>query len=163
MFAATFLFFISLIYSSDFATSSETSLLTEFISNNLCEAKEPNGTIGDCCCEYSTVDSAINSFYVPVLKKITESKYFRYFRVDLEGECPFWNAPNQCSMENCAVCPCGDAELSQNWTVESLLDVDKHRANTSLIDSDIYIDTGLHNWCMQHLQQDAANEPCKCI
>lgn len=89
--------------------------MMDFLQCNLCDTKMPEGRISDCRCDFSTVDHAVKNFYVPLLGNITSSAYFRYFRVDLEGECPFWAAPNQCAMEKCSVCPCDEGELPKSW------------------------------------------------
>jgi hypothetical protein len=63
----------------------------DFLECQLCESVKPEGTIKDCSCEYNTVDTAVNDYFIPVLKNLTSKTYFRYFRVDLDKECPFWN------------------------------------------------------------------------
>lgn len=41
--------------------------------------------------------------------------FFRYFKVDLDSTCPFWQEAGQCSMEGCSVCPCDEDEIPKPW------------------------------------------------
>ncbi|RYG68182.1 hypothetical protein EON64_05760 [archaeon] len=41
--------------------------------------------------------------------------FFRYFLVDLEKPCPFWNEFGQCAMEACTVCTCDEKEVPSAW------------------------------------------------
>ena len=43
------------------------------------------------------------------------STFFRYFRVDLERSCPFWQEDGSCMMEGCSVCVCDDNEIPRSW------------------------------------------------
>ncbi|RYG49106.1 hypothetical protein EON67_06965, partial [archaeon] len=37
--------------------------------------------------------------------------YFRYFKVDLWRQCPFWEEDGVCFIQNCAVCECDQSEV----------------------------------------------------
>lgn len=52
-------------------------------------------------------------FQLPVT--IVCRTFFRYFRVDLERPCPYWQEDGQCAMEGCSVCTCDDAEIPRTW------------------------------------------------
>jgi hypothetical protein len=41
--------------------------------------------------------------------------FFRYFKVDLWKDCPFWRDDGQCHMRDCAVCECEPAEIPLCW------------------------------------------------
>ncbi|CCD16961.1 unnamed protein product [Trypanosoma congolense IL3000] len=51
-----------------------------------------------------------------LLNKITAHPYFRYFRVNLEKSCPYWEAQATCSCEsrNCQVCTCDERNLPES-------------------------------------------------
>jgi hypothetical protein len=45
--------------------------------------------------------------------------FFRYFRVDLEKPCPFWNDEGgMCTNEGCSICPCEEGEIPKAWLQE---------------------------------------------
>ncbi|XP_071698946.1 endoplasmic reticulum oxidoreductin-1-like [Rutidosis leptorrhynchoides] len=47
-------------------------------------------TIDDCCCDYKSIDY-VNVIYLhPVLQELVKRPFFRYFRVKLAYDCPFW-------------------------------------------------------------------------
>eukprot|EP00605_Chrysophyceae_sp_TOSAG23-4_P001507 GSChrysophyteH1.ASY1.ANO1.1651.1 assembled CDS len=90
--------------------------LREFLQCRLCESVNPSGRISDCSCDYDSVNHAVENFFRPLLKQITLKSFFRYFRVDLERECPFWMTEGSCTMETCSVCAADEKEVPINWT-----------------------------------------------
>ena len=78
------------------------------------------GPIVDAKCNFETVDSAVKEYYVSLLKNITSRAFFRYFRVDLERPCPFWEDDGECSMKGCSVGECSVSEIPTAW-----LEIDK--------------------------------------
>lgn len=74
-----------------------------------------NALIPDCNCKSQTVERAVVDVIKPLLANITASKYFRYFFVDLEKPCPFWQEEGLCMMEGCSVCTCSDDEIPLPW------------------------------------------------
>lgn len=74
--------------------------------------------IRDCNCDVVAVQKAASQFYVPMLRNITQTPYFRYFRVDLEGVCPFWEEYHQCVLEKCSVETCSENEIPKAWLEE---------------------------------------------
>jgi len=87
----------------------------EFLQCRLCETVNPTGRITDCTCDYDSVNPSVEHFYRPLLLEITETSFFRYFRVDLERECPFWQTQGTCMMESCSVSCCKDEEVPRGW------------------------------------------------
>lgn len=60
------------------------------------------------------------SYFIPIsfeLKPISYGyrSFFRYFWVDLEKKCPFWDEEGKCFMEACSVCACDENELPFEW------------------------------------------------
>jgi len=94
------------------------SSLTEYLENNYCQAKRLDGTIGDCCCDYSSVDKATKVFFLPLFHKLSQSTFFRHFKVNLDKECPFWEDDGICMIKDCAVCECEPSEIPKPWIVE---------------------------------------------
>ena len=87
-----------------------------FKNPNQCEGiKEMKGPIVDAKCNFETVDSAVKDYFVPILKNLTSRAFFRYFRVDLERPCPFWEDYGECSMQGCSVGECSATEIPTAW------------------------------------------------
>jgi ERO1-like protein alpha len=56
----------------------------------------------------------------PVLAELSTRKFFRYFRVDVSRECPFWEEDPHCPSGNlCTLtCPCPDDSMPKSWLEE---------------------------------------------
>ena len=109
----------------------------DFLQCNLCEVANPEGMVGDCQCNYTTVNDAVKGFYSPLLKNITDSSYFRYFKTDLEEECPHWYAENQCVMQKCSVDAMDPDELPKKWLSNVITDMSNGKgSNTDGTDTD---------------------------
>lgn len=55
-----------------------------------------------CNTTFNYIDE-LNSQLRPHLIELTETEYFKYFKLDLDKQCKFWNAQHFCATENCAV------------------------------------------------------------
>lgn len=62
----------------------------------------PTGTIETTLCDYESVDTA-NDKLVLNLKELVQTPFFRYFRIDLYRECPFWHDNGLCMSRDCAI------------------------------------------------------------
>lgn len=83
-----------------------------------------SGKIDQCCCEgYALKDT--NNKITPIINRLSvrfcsflcskakKSEFFRYFKVDLEKECPFWAVELICtSPETCGVHECDDNQVT---------------------------------------------------
>lgn len=70
------------------------------------------GSVDDCSCNVDTVDYYNNVKIYPRLKSILSSNYFRFFKVNLHNECPFWkDSAFQCAMKFCHVKACDKNDL----------------------------------------------------
>uniref|UniRef100_A0A8D2P9W7 ERO1-like protein alpha n=1 Tax=Zosterops lateralis melanops TaxID=1220523 RepID=A0A8D2P9W7_ZOSLA len=55
---------------------------------------------------------AFNNYKLfPRLNELLESDYFRYYKVNLQKPCPFWEDNSHCAMRDCAVQPCPSDEV----------------------------------------------------
>lgn len=93
-------------------------LLYLFCPTPLCQetcSDYAQSIVPDCNCTRNHVQEAVVHFIQPLLAKITASRYFRYFFVDLDKPCPFWHEEAVCMMEGCSVCPCDASELPSTW------------------------------------------------
>lgn len=64
------------------------------------------GSIDDCSCTVDTVDHFNNIKIYPILKSLLVKDYFRYFKVNLKNDCPFWADDSKCAMKFCHVETC---------------------------------------------------------
>lgn len=55
-----------------------------------------------CNTTFSYIDE-LNSEIRPYLSDLVKTSYFRYFKLNFEKQCKFWNAQHFCATENCAV------------------------------------------------------------
>ncbi|EGG13319.1 hypothetical protein DFA_11080 [Cavenderia fasciculata] len=75
-------------------------------------------TVDDCCCEITMIDKA-NLDLNSVLNQVVKTRFFKYFRVNLFAECPFWVVTTLCGMDGgCGVCECDDNEIPLPWRIE---------------------------------------------
>ncbi|XP_013106797.1 ero1-like protein [Stomoxys calcitrans] len=82
--------------------------LTENNKNCFCELE---GSINDCGCEVDTVDHFNNIKIYPRLKSILVKNYFRFFKVNLHHQCPFWSDDSKCAMRFCQVQNCEEQTI----------------------------------------------------
>ncbi|KAG2733492.1 hypothetical protein G9P44_003017 [Scheffersomyces stipitis] len=55
-----------------------------------------------CNTTFSYIDD-VNKAIRPSMRDLIKTSYFRYFKVNLDKQCKFWNAQHFCATENCAV------------------------------------------------------------
>lgn len=103
--------------------SANSSGIMDFLQCRLCETVKLEGRISDCNCEYTAANHAVSHVFGPLLSNLTSSAFFRYFRVDLERPCPFWQEEGSCIMEGCSVCTCDESEegFPRTWLDEANL------------------------------------------
>jgi len=79
------------------------------IEKCFCELK---GQIDDCCCSVETVDKLNNIHIYPRISSlVSNSKFFRYFKINLNKACPFWPDDSRCALKDCAVDVCSGDEI----------------------------------------------------
>lgn len=71
------------------------------------------GNISDCCCDYATVNKLNRDVLNPLLSLIVKQPYFKYFKVNLYCDCPFWQDEGMCSLRDCSVCQCTEEEKNE--------------------------------------------------
>uniref|UniRef100_U5EX41 Putative endoplasmic reticulum oxidoreductin-1-like protein n=1 Tax=Corethrella appendiculata TaxID=1370023 RepID=U5EX41_9DIPT len=69
------------------------------------------GTIDDCSCNVDTVDYYNNVKIYPRLKSLLVKDYFRYYKVNLRRQCPFWADDSKCAMRFCHVEYCEENSI----------------------------------------------------
>lgn len=69
------------------------------------------GSINDCGCEVDTVDHFNNIKIYPRLKSLLVKNYFRFFKVNLNHQCPFWPDDSKCAIRFCQVQNCEEQTI----------------------------------------------------
>ena len=81
-----------------------------------CRTAPLHGHVSDCSCSFREVDAATSAYYHPILVRLTETRFFRFFRINLESECPFWDdSAETCSLKDCSVDTCAPDEIPSVW------------------------------------------------
>eukprot|EP00261_Vitis_vinifera_P031260 XP_019072503.1 PREDICTED: endoplasmic reticulum oxidoreductin-1 isoform X2 [Vitis vinifera] len=70
------------------------------------------GIVEDCCCHYETV-SLNEEVLHPWLQELVTMPFFRYFKVKLWCNCPFWPDDGMCKLRDCSVCECPESEFPE--------------------------------------------------
>eukprot|EP00249_Psilotum_nudum_P018259 c26718_g1_i1 orf=619-1977(+) len=91
-----------------YVSSSKTSCQCESLQNF-------TGVIEDCCCDYETVNTLNRDVLYPLLKNLVKTPFFRYFKVKLWCDCPFWPDDGMCFLRDCSVCECPENEFPENF------------------------------------------------
>lgn len=69
------------------------------------------GSVDDCSCNVDTVDHFNNVKVYPRLRSLLTKHYFRFYKVNLKQECPFWTDDSRCAMRHCHVEPCHEEDI----------------------------------------------------
>ncbi|KAK0170198.1 hypothetical protein PV328_010787 [Microctonus aethiopoides] len=98
------------------------------------------GSIDDCSCSIDTVDHFNNMKIYPRLQSLLVRPYFRFYRVNLNKECPFWVDDGTCAIRHCHVQPCHDDDIPSGLKGEvphifqiNEDPIDKYRPDTQVI------------------------------
>lgn len=73
------------------------------------------GMVEDCCCDYETVNTLNNDVLNPLLQQLVTTPFFRYFKVKLWCDCPFWPDDGMCRLRDCSVCECPENEFPETF------------------------------------------------
>ncbi|KAL4252812.1 EROs family protein [Abortiporus biennis] len=83
----------------------------------------PEGPIETTLCDYETVESYNDDLY-NVLHQLVETPFFKYFRVDLYRECPFWQENGLCMNRECGITTVDESEIPEKWRAAELSKVE---------------------------------------
>ncbi|KAG7199981.1 hypothetical protein KM043_014406 [Ampulex compressa] len=98
------LIFFSEAYGNYFGSNAKTD------DQCFCKLK---GSIDDCSCNVDTVDYFNNMRIYPRLQSLLVRAYFRFYKVNLKQECPFWIDDSKCAIRYCHVQPCQDEDIPE--------------------------------------------------
>lgn len=97
------------LYGSQLSCGYFTAYNTQESNKNcFCELE---GSINDCTCEVDTVDHFNNMKIFPRLNSLLLKNYFRFYKVNLHRECPFWPDDSKCAIRFCQVQNCEEQSI----------------------------------------------------
>ncbi|GBP26208.1 Ero1-like protein [Eumeta japonica] len=95
------------------AVSYDTELFeTESCDSNAC-FESLQGALEDCTCNVDTIDYFNNVKIFPRIQSLVSKDYFRFYKVNLKKECPFWADDSRCAMKYCHIKPCSKDSVPQ--------------------------------------------------
>ncbi|KAJ1698327.1 hypothetical protein LUZ63_006839 [Rhynchospora breviuscula] len=77
------------------------------------DAGKYSGMMDDYGCDYETVNRLNEEVLHPILHELVKTSFFRYFKVKLWCDCPFWPDDGMCHLRDCSVCECPDNEFPE--------------------------------------------------
>ncbi|KYM93926.1 PREDICTED: ero1-like protein [Cyphomyrmex costatus] len=99
------------------------------------------GSVDDCTCNVDTVDYFNNMRIYPRIQSLLVRDYFRFYKVNLKQDCPFWADDSKCAIRYCHVLPCQDDDIPEGLKGDIPRDihlyenpVDKYRADAQIND-----------------------------
>jgi ERO1-like protein alpha len=64
--------------------------------------------VGTCQCGPEFVDVFNNQFVYPLLQNTLQRDFFKFYKVNMERQCPFWSDEEQCGSKECGIGYCDD-------------------------------------------------------
>ncbi|KAF3966824.1 hypothetical protein CMV_009117, partial [Castanea mollissima] len=107
VFGALFALFIAM------AVSSKASTGLSLFRQTPCHCAKYTGIVEDCCCDYETVDRLNKEVLYPSLQELVKTPFFRYFKVKLWCDCPFWPDDDD------PICQEGKPQAAVDRTIDS--------------------------------------------
>ncbi|KAI8924308.1 endoplasmic reticulum Oxidoreductin 1-domain-containing protein [Entophlyctis helioformis] len=83
----------------------------------------PAGVVKDTCCRFQTAQD-VSARLLPVLNDLVKTTVFRYFKVNLHKDCPFWDENALCVLRDCTVTEATENEIPAQWRKDALSSVD---------------------------------------
>ncbi|KII73432.1 Ero1-like protein [Thelohanellus kitauei] len=113
----------SVFFDSNFCLDSECECLTEKTE----------------CCNTKTIEDFNHAKVYELLNRIILSNYFRFYKVNLNRECTFWEDQKKCVLKNCKVDNCKKEELPPAFQNN----IDEEICSLQSISFQDVVDTGL--------------------
>ncbi|KAI9246273.1 endoplasmic reticulum Oxidoreductin 1-domain-containing protein [Phascolomyces articulosus] len=92
------------------------NVLQENDSQDYCN---PQGQIKDTCCDYRSVEEIQHDIFEKI-QSLVKTKFFRFYKLNLWRECPFWNDDGLCMNRDCSVETTDEASLPDEWRQPAL-------------------------------------------
>ncbi|SPO26150.1 related to endoplasmic oxidoreductin 1 precursor [Ustilago trichophora] len=116
----------------------------------------PTGQIEDASCDYETVET-INSQFFDRLDTLRKTDFFKYYKVNLFKECPFWNENGFCMNRACSVETEDESNVPDEFRVKRLSSVTTASPNdVVMMGSDSSCSCSSDEFC--HLDDESSEE-----
>lgn len=79
----------------------------------------PLGPIETTLCNYETVES-VNDDLFDQLHQLVATPFFRYYKVDLYRDCPFWDDVDKCASRDCIIQGVDESKIPVKWRTATL-------------------------------------------
>lgn len=155
---------------------------TELYETKACDSAacfdELHGALGDCSCNVDTIDYFNNVKIFPRIQSLVSKDYFRFYKVNLKKECPFWVDDSRCAMKYCHIKTCtqesvpgyengyGDNDIKAPATkysseAESICDSDDHNPDLGYLNMTISA-ASQYEIAKWKVYDDAVENFCEC-
>ncbi|KAH9935323.1 endoplasmic oxidoreductin [Fomitopsis serialis] len=95
----------------------------EPVTEAVCE-RHLTGPIETTLCDYETIES-VNDELFNQLHALVETPFFKYFRVDLYRDCPYWEENGFCANRECGITTVDESEIPEKWRAAALSKLEK--------------------------------------
>lgn len=99
------------------------------------------GSIDDCSCSVDTVDYFNNMRIYPRVQSLLVRDYFRFYKVNLKQECPFWKDDSRCAIRYCHIEACQEEDIPDGLKGDTLRNIhfnesplEKYQASSQISD-----------------------------
>ncbi|EIW63321.1 endoplasmic oxidoreductin [Trametes versicolor FP-101664 SS1] len=83
----------------------------------------PTGPIETTQCNYESIESVTDDLYNE-LHSLVETPFFKFFRVDLYRDCPYWQENGLCMNRECGITTVDESEIPERWRAAELSKVE---------------------------------------
>ncbi|CBQ72419.1 related to endoplasmic oxidoreductin 1 precursor [Sporisorium reilianum SRZ2] len=116
----------------------------------------PTGQIEDASCDYETVET-INSQFFDRLDTLRKTDFFKFYKVNLFKECPYWNENGFCMNRACSVETEDESDVPEEFRVNRLSSVTTASPNDVVMTgSDASCSCSSTEFC--HLDDESSEE-----
>ncbi|KAI8391526.1 uncharacterized protein BYT42DRAFT_557185 [Radiomyces spectabilis] len=92
------------------------NVLQSSASQNYCN---PSGQIKDTCCDFQSVEEIQDDIFDKI-QALVRTAFFRFYKLNLWRECPFWNDDGLCMNRDCSVATTDESSIPEEWRQEAL-------------------------------------------
>jgi ERO1-like protein alpha len=79
----------------------------QFVPGKTCFCKDSEA-VEACSCVSDSIDMYNNEKIYPLLHRLLQKDFFKFYKVNMENPCPFWSEDRQCGSKHCGIEHCDD-------------------------------------------------------
>ncbi|KAK0424815.1 hypothetical protein QR680_008866 [Steinernema hermaphroditum] len=108
----------------------------QFTLGRSCFCKGPEGeAVDECPCDgEASIDDFNNRRVFPILQRLLQKDFFRFYKVNMAKTCPFWPDERQCGLNKCGIDDC-DHEVPPALKVSRVVSMGGSPSSTSLAEA----------------------------